>query len=102
VTSQSLGPVLFRTQGFDPMKLLAPVGQFNITPASIIHSSIKRRPCGSSWRSRKKPGTSITAVPRLARRTYPVRSLRAAGINMVGVPGDPARRCAILNGDAHC
>jgi tripartite-type tricarboxylate transporter receptor subunit TctC len=107
VTSLSIGPALFPGAGFDPVKMLAPVSLFNITPSVIvIHSSIGARTLQEFIAlARSKPGYFNYGGPSSASPPYisGAQFASIAGINMVGVPfGDPARAVnAILNGDAH-
>jgi len=107
VTSLSLGPALFPHAGFDPVKMLAPVGLFNMTPSVIvIHSSIEAKTLQQFIALAKtKPGYFNYGGPTSASPPYisGAQFASIAGIDMVGVPfGDPARVVnAILNGDAH-
>ncbi len=107
VTSLALGPFLFPGAGFDPVKLLIPVGLFNVTPSVIvIHSSIEAKTLQEFIALAKaKPGYFNYGGPTAASPPYisGAQFASMAGIDIVGVPfGDPARAVnAILNGDSH-
>ena len=107
VSSIALGPALFPSAGFDPVKLLAPVSLFNITPSVVvIHSSIEATTLQQFIALAKtKPGYFNYGGPTAASPPYisGAQFASMAGIQMVGVPfGDPARAVnAMLNGDLH-